>query len=214
MSLETLKDKVARLIEKAQSGAQESTGIILSDFTGSYQQPKKADMRSLVITESAQTYFNNIFSDLFSNSNGNSNGGYYVLLEEVYLPENMTVFSGSMFSYCSNLTTLHGDFSKVRTIDAYAFRNCKKMPNIPPCPNLQTIGNSAFLTCTALTEVTLPATITNIHTNAFSGCTNLLNIYVPWAEGAVANAPWGATNATIHYNTTFDENGNPIATEV
>ena len=23
-----------------------------------------------------------------------------------------------------------------------------------------------------------------------------------WAEGAVADAPWGATNATIHYNTT------------
>jgi hypothetical protein len=25
---------------------------------------------------------------------------------------------------------------------------------------------------------------------------------VPWAEGAVANAPWGATNATINYNYT------------
>lgn len=25
---------------------------------------------------------------------------------------------------------------------------------------------------------------------------------VPWAEGAVTNAPWGATNATINYNYT------------
>ena len=34
------------------------------------------------------------------------------------------------------------------------------------------------------------------------GCTNLTTINVPWAEGAVAGAPWGATNATINYNYT------------
>lgn len=26
------------------------------------------------------------------------------------------------------------------------------------------------------------------------------DIFVPWAEGEIAGAPWGATNATIHYN--------------
>lgn len=41
-----------------------------------------------------------------------------------------------------------------------------------------------------------------IATDAFEGCTNLTAINVPWAEGAVANAPWGATNATINYNYT------------
>lgn len=35
--------------------------------------------------------------------------------------------------------------------------------------------------------------------NAFNKCTNLTDIYVPWAEGDVGGAPWGATNATIHY---------------
>lgn len=34
----------------------------------------------------------------------------------------------------------------------------------------------------------------------FNGCTNLTDIKVPWAEGEVAGAPWGATNATITYN--------------
>ena len=34
----------------------------------------------------------------------------------------------------------------------------------------------------------------------FEECTNLTDIYVPWAEGTVNNAPWGATNATVHYN--------------
>ena len=41
--------------------------------------------------------------------------------------------------------------------------------------------------------------------DTFSGCTNLTDIYVPWAEDALANAPWGAPNATVHYNTLDDE---------
>jgi hypothetical protein len=48
--------------------------------------------------------------------------------------------------------------------------------------------------------MTFKGTPTNIATDAFYNCRNLLDIYVPWAEGEVANAPWGATNATIHYN--------------
>jgi hypothetical protein len=30
--------------------------------------------------------------------------------------------------------------------------------------------------------------------------TNLMTINVPWSEGEVINAPWGASNATINYN--------------
>lgn len=170
----TVEDKVEQLIEKAQSG----TGIILSDFTGSYMQPKKADMRSLVVTESAQQYCLALFANMFVNNSTNGNGGYYVLLEEVYLPDNMAAFSSSMFSYCSNLTTIHGDFSLVRNIGNYAFRSCKKLPNIPYCPNLRSIDNGACENCTGLTEVTLPATITSIHTNAFKGCTNIETVTI------------------------------------
>lgn len=41
----------------------------------------------------------------------------------------------------------------------------------------------------------------SIGTNAFDYA-SVTDIYVPWAEGEVANAPWGATSATIHYNHT------------
>lgn len=66
---------------------------------------------------------------------------------------------------------------------------------------LTTIGNFAFYKCTGLTSVTIPAAVTSISTNAFQLCNNLTDIYVPWAEGEVAGAPWGAANATIHYDT-------------
>lgn len=58
--------------------------------------------------------------------------------------------------------------------------------------------------CILGVPTTMPATTFN------SNITTITDIYVPWAEGEVANAPWGATNATVHYNTTFDENGDPV----
>lgn len=64
------------------------------------------------------------------------------------------------------------------------------------------IRDYAFYNCSALESITFEGTPTTINGNAFTGCTNLLTINVPWAEGAVANAPWGATNATINYNYT------------
>lgn len=43
---------------------------------------------------------------------------------------------------------------------------------------------------------------TVIDSAAFEECPHLTTINVPWAEGEVANAPWGATNAAINYNYT------------
>lgn len=37
------------------------------------------------------------------------------------------------------------------------------------------------------------------------------DIYVPWSEGEVAGAPWEANNATIHYDTVYDEDGNVVS---
>lgn len=42
---------------------------------------------------------------------------------------------------------------------------------------------------------------TSLPSNIFNNCPNLTDIYVCWSEGEIGNAPWGATNATIHYNT-------------
>ena len=64
------------------------------------------------------------------------------------------------------------------------------------------IEDYAFSDCTSLKTLTFEGTPTTIGSNVFKGCTKLTTINVPWAEGTVANAPWGATNATINYNYT------------
>lgn len=65
--------------------------------------------------------------------------------------------------------------------------------------NCVQISEKAFSGDTALASVTFRGTPSSISNLAFQGLTALADIYVPWASGAVNGAPWGATNATIHY---------------
>lgn len=65
--------------------------------------------------------------------------------------------------------------------------------------NCVEIMDKAFSGDTALASVTFRGTPSFISNLAFQGLTALADIYVPWANGEVEGAPWGATNATIHY---------------
>lgn len=48
--------------------------------------------------------------------------------------------------------------------------------------------------------------IKTISATAFENTPDGMVINLPVADGAVANAPWGATNAVIHYNTPYSGN--------
>lgn len=189
--------------------ADDFTGIKYFDFTGMYTTPKIADMRSLSSKLTEQN--ENSFAYFFANTNANGNGGFHVYLEEIYLMDGITVISNSMFYGCGNLHTLHGDLSNIWGIFQNAFTSCKKITSIPYMPLLRDIRPNAFKGC-GITEIKLPSGMTNISNTAFNNCPNIIDIYCGFAEGAIANAPWGATNATIHYNTQYDADGNPITT--
>lgn len=62
------------------------------------------------------------------------------------------------------------------------------------------IGESAFSECTGLRYINLPLSIKTIGDNAFSGCSAIQTLYVEWAQGAVAGAPWGLPSGRISYN--------------
>lgn len=85
-------------------------------------------------------------------------------------------------------------------IDDSCFRYCEKLQIDTIPASVEAIWSYGFGYCTGLTNITFKGQPRLIVTNAFTGCNNLLTINVPWAEGEVANAPWGATKATINYN--------------
>ena len=90
----------------------------------------------------------------------------------------------------------------VTDIGEEAFRYCGSLSDLTLSGGLKTIGARAFESCNNLTSVTFHDTPDSIGSDAFDMCLKLTDIYVPWAEGAVTGAPWGATKATIHYNHT------------
>ena len=93
--------------------------------------------------------------------------------------------------------TLPSDLTSIGENAFYKFTNLA-LTSLPD--GVTSIGAYAFRDCTKLTKLTFKGKPSSITSNAFNGCTNLLTINVPWAEGEVENAPWGATKATINYS--------------
>ena len=121
------------------------------------------------------------------------------ILNKINIPNGVTKIGDYAFSDCSNLALISLP-DGITNIGTYAFSRCSKLALTSLPDGITNIGTYAFYGCSNLETITFLGKPSSIASNAFGNCTNLLDIYVPWAEGEVANAPWGATNATIHYN--------------
>lgn len=88
----------------------------------------------------------------------------------------------------------------ITEIGSYVFQRCTALVITGIPDSVAAIGTRAFYGCNGLPSVTFRGTPLTIASDAFSGCSRLLTLNVPWAEGEVAGAPWGATKATINYN--------------
>lgn len=159
-----------------------------------------------------------------------------ICLNSVYLPEVVNVTglnatTDSVFNGCRSLERIElPKFEgKIRTTWFDACYNLREII-LPHLKGIQ--GTNNFRNCYALEKLYAPECDYWASTN-FSGCSslkklclykkpstlgatafnapNLEHIYVPWAQGEVAGAPWGApAGCTVHYNTRYDENGEPI----
>ena len=94
-------------------------------------------------------------------------------------------------------------------VERSTFERSRNIPSIK-YTKANKIDADQIYNCSSVTQIVINSTPSSISSIAFRNATNLTDIYVPWSEGSVASAPWGATKATIHYDTVFDENGDPI----
>ena len=122
-----------------------------------------------------------------------------ISLTSITIPDSVTSIGDTAFYNCISLTSITIP-NGVTSIGTWAFYNCTGLTSVTIPNGVTSIDRSAFEYCRSLTSVTFKGTPNTIHSSAFSGCSKLTTINVPWAEGAVSNAPWGATNATINYN--------------
>lgn len=118
------------------------------------------------------------------------------------IPDNVSSIGSNAFMSCSSLK-ISSIPSQTTTLSTYAFRDCQSITNMVLHKNITSItGGGTFYGCIALETVTFQGTPKTVSAGTFTNCTALTTINVPWSEGAVAGAPWGATNATINYNYT------------
>ena len=122
-------------------------------------------------------------------------------LASLLLPSGITSIGEYAFYDCTSLA-LTSLPSGVTSIGVQAFSRCTSLALTGLPSGVTSIDAGAFDDCTGLTLITFEGTPTSIDSTAFEGCTNLTSIKVPWAQGAVSGAPWGAMNATITYNYT------------
>lgn len=163
-----------------------------------------AKFRGTIVPEYAFAYLAELISvDMPDNVIAIGDNGFYRCpkLQLTSLPPGITSLGDYAFSDCSKLA-LTSLPSGITSIGDYAFRNCTSLASITLPPALATIGDYAFANCTGLETVKFTGTVSAIPNAVFSGCTKLSTIYVPWSQGQVANAPWGASNATIIYDYT------------
>lgn len=121
------------------------------------------------------------------------------------LPDSVTNIGQYAFDKCDKVT-LSRLPNNLQRIGAGAFDVNFISPVIFPA-SLGTIENTVFgyYNNPTVTEVIFLGKPTNIYSNIFQRQTSITSIKVPWSEGEVAGAPWGATNATITYNYVHEE---------
>jgi len=101
-------------------------------------------------------------------------------LEEIILPDTLTMLSEKMLEGCGALTTLTIPLN-VREIGKEAFQNCVSLTAIDIPKGVHTIGEYAFESCTLLETVAIPSDsqIYSLGASIFSNCTALTNISFP-----------------------------------
>ena len=120
-------------------------------------------------------------------------------LEEVVLPNNITVIPDYAFENCSSLTNINIPTSLVqiranafsqtalkefiapeslKEIWLYAFKDAKELRNVE-LKNVTEIGDMVFENCEKLDSIVIPETLEEIGASVFGGCSSLQDIDLP-----------------------------------
>lgn len=114
------------------------------------------------------------------------------------IPNSITQIGEYAFSGCTNMQ-LSALPTNLISLGQCAFENCSQISVSSTPSTLTTLALYVFRNCTSMLTFTFGAVMESVSVSSFNGCTNLADIYCPWYEGDVDNAPWSAVNATVHY---------------
>ena len=121
-------------------------------------------------------------------------------LRSISLPGLLSCGTGIFFG-CTILETVI--LPRLSTLGTNTFYSCPAIRQID-LPSVKTINSNQITGCTSLEVINIGTSITGISSGAFQNAPEGLVINLPVAEGAIAGAPWGATNnIIINYDTPY-----------
>ena len=142
-------------------------------------------------------------------------------LEEVVLPNNITVIPDYAFEKCSSLTKINISTSLVqiranafsqtalkefiapeslKEIWLYAFKDAKELRNVE-LKNVTEIGDMVFENCEKLESIVIPETLEEIGASVFGGCSSLQDIDLP-------NKPLALDHNTFYGSAYYEDKSN------
>ncbi len=142
-------------------------------------------------------------------------------LEEVVLPNNITVIPDYAFENCSSLTNINIPTSLVqiranafsqtalkefiapeslKEIWLYAFKDAKELRNVE-LKNVTKIGDMVFENCEKLESIVIPETLEEIGASVFGGCSSLQDIDLP-------NKPLALDHNTFYGSAYYEDKSN------
>lgn len=183
----TISDWVkVSLDDSLSSPAYYALNMYFKNAFGEYEAPN-----NLIIPEGVTTIGNYTFY-LFKN------------VLSITIPNSCIDIGKSAFAHCEKAEHLNLG-NGVQTIQEYAFEDGKKIESVIIPNSTTTIGNAAFRSCSNLRSVRIGNGISNLPyssiNSCFYGCNALTDIYIDAPEGSISGSPWGASSATVHWNT-------------
>ena len=151
---------------------------------------------------------------------------YCWALDFDHWPSSLVEIQANAFRGCYEGMTIDHWPATVPVVDQYVLAECTRCQITSLPEGVTYIGNYAFSEACDTSETrelfTIPSTVDNVGNFAFKGQnfkkirfmgtpsyistsafsnSDVTDMYVPWTHsGAIANSPFGAINATIHYN--------------
>ena len=116
-------------------------------------------------------------------------------VKEISIPQGVEKIRSGIFKNCYDLesVTIPDTVTQIEE-QAFAFTGLKSI--VFP-RSLTDLGDRAVSDCYSIRTIAFRGTPNAIPSMAFYLCPS--HIYVPWREGDLMYAPWGAYDATIHY---------------
>ena len=166
---------------------------------GTYAFAGQSGLKEIIIPKNISTIKQGAFTYFFETE---ATG-----LERIDIPDTVTFLGQDAFGGCDKLKEV--TIGKgIESLEDSVFWDCSSLERVKLGENIKTIKSGAFAYCYSLREITIPEKVSTIFASSsifepssFEGCDNLTDIYLPGhTEGSIEGAPWGAVNATIHWN--------------